>query len=475
MARRMLKDTAAPLPGNQGPGGSGAGPAESTVRMASGWPANGASLGQRAKRFRNAGLGQSDQVPDEFASQVMTVDLLGRQSFGLQERGCGLTDVSPLRVCSRHVKEETCLSLRGKTRWCNLLSDLWRKAGVPRLHSCAYGDPDAGKVPFGAYAAAWIRERELTATTRQLYGSLLRHHLEPAFGAINVAEISPPLVRRWRADKLAAGTGPTTVAKAYALLRAMMGTAVADQMIRRNPCTIKGASTMHTPERPTATVQEVYDLADAIQPRYRALVLMAGFLGLRWGELVGLHRRDVDLEHGSVRVRRAVAELFNGRQEIKAPKSAAGKRTVAIPSAIVADIRDHLERYAEPGADGRVFTGAKGATPRRNHFNLLWRRACADAGINGLHFHDLRHAGNTLAASTGASTRELMSRMGHSTARAELIYQHASADRDRPIADAVSGLVKKGRKRGRVRARRKIRSPTGTLRARGLIGAPGHD
>jgi integrase len=80
-------------------------------------------------------------------------------------------------------------------------------------------------------------------------------------------------------------------------------------MIRRNPCTIKGASTVHTPERPTATVQEVYDLADAMQPRYRALVLMAGFLGLRWGELIGLHRRDIDLDRGAVRVRRAVAEL----------------------------------------------------------------------------------------------------------------------------------------------------------------------
>lgn len=64
-------------------------------------------------------------------------------------------------------------------------------------------DPDAGKVPFGEYAAAWIKERELTTTTRQLYGSLLWHHLEPTFGALNVAEISPPLVRRWRADKLA--------------------------------------------------------------------------------------------------------------------------------------------------------------------------------------------------------------------------------------------------------------------------------
>ncbi|CAL9315946.1 tyrosine-type recombinase/integrase [Streptomyces sp. SudanB52_2052] len=325
-------------------------------------------------------------------------------------------------------------------------ADDWLADKQTELRRGDWHDPDAGKVPFGQYAAAWIKERELTATTRQLYGSLLRHHLDPAFGRVNVVEISPPLVRRWRADKLASGTGPTTVAKAYALLRAIMGTAVADQMIRRNPCTIKGASTVHTPERPTATVQEVYDLADAMQPRYRALVLMAGFLGLRWGELIGLHRRDIDLDHGAVRVRRAVAELFNGKREIKAPKSAAGKRTVSIPAAIIPDIRDHLERYAEPGADGRVFLGAKGATPRRNHFNRLWRKACSDAGIKGLHFHDLRHTGNTLAASTGASTRELMARMGHSTARAALIYQHASAARDRLIADALSDLVDKGRK-----------------------------
>jgi integrase len=340
-------------------------------------------------------------------------------------------------------------------------ADDWLADKQTELRRGDWHDPDAGKVPFGEYAAAWIKERELTSTTRQLYGSLLRHHLEPAFGAVNVTEISPPLVRRWRADKLASGTGPTTVAKAYALLRAIMGTAVADQMIRRNPCTIKGASTVHTPERPTATVQEVYDLADAIQPRYRALVLMAGFLGLRWGELVGLHRRDVDLDHGAVRVRRAVAELNNGQREIKAPKSAAGKRTVSIPAAIIPDIRDHLKRYAEPGADGRIFVGAKGATPRRNHFNRLWRKACEDAGIKGLHFHDLRHTGNTLAASTGASTRELMSRMGHSTARAALIYQHASADRDRLIADALSGLVDKARKKIRKAKKKQDRKPKG--------------
>ncbi|WP_086560984.1 tyrosine-type recombinase/integrase [Streptomyces africanus] len=102
-------------------------------------------------------------------------------------------------------------------------------------------------------------------------------------------------------------------------------------------------------------------------------------------------------------------------------------------------------------AEGR--SGARSGAGKRARrsgaqpgLDRLWSKACSDAGIKGLHFHDLRHTGNTLAASTGASTRELMARMGHSTARAALIYQHASAERDRLIADALSALVDKGRK-----------------------------
>ncbi|MER6976909.1 tyrosine-type recombinase/integrase [Streptomyces carpinensis] len=103
------------------------------------------------------------------------------------------------------------------------------------------------------------------------------------------------------------------------------------------------------------------------------------------------------------------------------------------------------------GMPNRARTGESLSVPRgrllgRNHFNRLWHKACSEVGIRGLHFHDLRHTGNTLAALTGAGTRELMARMVHSTMRAALIYQHASADRDRLIADALSGLVDKGRR-----------------------------
>lgn len=325
-------------------------------------------------------------------------------------------------------------------------ADDWLAERQAELRSGDWSDPDAGQVEFGSYAATWIAERGIGASTADLYRSLLRNHLDPTFGKVAVADITSAMVRAWRVARLENGVGPSTVAKSYALLRAVLMTAVDDRLIRRNPCRVKGASTAPTPERPTATVQEVYALAGAIQPRYRALVLLAAFSGLRWGELVGLRRRDLDLTAGTLRVRRNIAELHSGERLVKEPKSAAGKRTVAIPAVIHDELATHLAVYSEHGADGRVFVGAKGATPRRNHFNRLWRKACGQTGIKGLHFHDLRHTGNTLAAATGASTRELMTRMGHSTARAALIYQHATAERERLIGNAVSAAVEQARK-----------------------------
>ncbi|MHC5701451.1 tyrosine-type recombinase/integrase [Streptomyces tirandamycinicus] len=325
-------------------------------------------------------------------------------------------------------------------------ADDWLADKQSELRAGEWTDPDAAKVSFGAYAATWITERGISASTADLYRSLLRNHLGPTFGRVALGDITPAMVRAWRVARLDAGAGASSVAKSYALMRAVLMTAVEDRLIRRNPCRVKGASVAPTPERPTATVQEVYALAGAIQSRYRALVLLAAFTGLRWGELIGLRRRDLDLDAGTVRVRRNVAELHSGKRLIKEPKSAAGRRTVAIPEVIVADLVTHLAIYAEPGPDGRVFIGAKKATPRRNHFGKLWRTACDQAGIKGLHFHDLRHTGNTLAAATGASTRELMTRMGHSSARAALIYQHATAERERLIGQAVSAVVEQARK-----------------------------
>jgi site-specific recombinase XerC len=135
------------------------------------------------------------------------------------------------------------------------------------------------------------------------------------------------------------------------------------------------------------------------------------------------------------------------------------------PGEIVGELSWHLERFAEPGADGVVFVGPLGGRLRRSNFRDLWLLALKDAGIDGLHLHDLRHTSNTMAAVTGASLRELMERMGHSSSRAAMIYQHASRDRDEAIAAAMGTALAAARKRPRG-------SATGTQRVRGRGKAP---
>ncbi len=94
--------------------------------------------------------------------------------------------------------------------------------------------------------------------------------------------ITPTEVRRWHAARIAAGLGPSTVAKAYRLLKTMLNTAVADQMLVRNPCVLRGAASERTPERRLPTLAEVDPLATAIAPRWRMLVVLAAWSGLRW-------------------------------------------------------------------------------------------------------------------------------------------------------------------------------------------------
>jgi integrase len=133
--------------------------------------------------------------------------------------------------------------------------------------------------------------------------------------------------------------------------------------------------------------------------------------------------------------------MNTGRLQAETPKSRAGRRTVAFPAELVPEIRWHLERFAEPGERGLVFVGPQGARLRRSNFGRIWVKACAKAGVPGVHFHDLRHTGGTLAAATGASLKEPMARLGHSSTRAALIYQHATRHRGQAIAMALGDLA----------------------------------
>jgi integrase len=309
-------------------------------------------------------------------------------------------------------------------------------------------DPTAGRELLRDYSARWVatrrvRGKPLAPRTASLYRWQLDKHILPALGHLQLRQLSAALVREWNTRMTGPdGPGAMTAAKCYRLLRTICGSAVTEQEIARNPCAIPGAGLESSPERPIATVPQVLGLAATVEDRWRALILLAAFCSLRMGELAALTRRDIDTVAGTVTVRFSVAELPGGVRHLGPPKSEAGRRTVTIPDAIRPAIEEHLERFGQPGPDGLVFVGPLGGVLRESNFvNDVWRPATLGFGLGHLHFHDLRHTGNTLAAATGASLKELMVRMGHASPKAALRYQHATRDRDAAIARALSDLV----------------------------------
>jgi integrase len=333
-------------------------------------------------------------------------------------------------------------------------AERWLASVEAEIIKGSWRDPDLGRVPLGTYLTAWIGERpQLRPRTVGLYRWLYARYIEPTMRDQHLRDITPGTIRAWRAELLAGNNAatPTMVAKAYRLLRAVLNTAVDDELIPRNPCRIKGAGIERAPERPIATVAQVFDLAATVPGRFRTLILMAAFTSLRYGELAALHRRDFDPRYETVTVRATLVELQNGGLVFGPPKSDAGLRTVTIPAAIRRDVRAHLQDFVpdEPGA--LVFTGAKGGALRRSNFQRAsqWTKSVAEVGLPGFHFHDLRHTGNTLASRTGASLADLMARMGHGSTRAALIYQHAAQEQDKGIADALSSHITRERDRAR--------------------------
>jgi integrase len=314
-------------------------------------------------------------------------------------------------------------------------------------------DPKRAQIRLGDYAERWIEQRPgLRPRTAQLYSWLLRRYIAPDLGPVPLGRLTTPMIREWRTTLLDNGTSETMAAKAYRLLRAVLMTAVKeDEILAKNPCRVPGADAEKPAERPVLTVAQVLALAEAVPRRFRAMVLVTAFGCLRWGEVSALQRQDIDPHAGTVRVRHAFVEQRGVGLVLGPPKSRAGRRTVALPAAVGPAVRDHLAEFVPDGPEAWVFTGPTGRPILRGNFNKLvrWREAVDSVGAPMLHFHDLRHTGNTFAARTGASLRDLMARMGHDSAHAAMIYQHATSEADHAIAEAVDAALTTERAKSR--------------------------
>jgi len=329
----------------------------------------------------------------------------------------------------------------------------WRDKNRVAVDQDQHVDRAKGRTPFAEYAEGWIATADLRPTTIHLYGYLLRCHIEPTFGTTPLASINESAVRSWlahlRTKPANTATGNlsrSTVAKAYRLLSRILGTAVDDRYLVVNPCRVKKAGKEDSPPQRCPTAEEVWALAEAVPEEYRALVLVAGFGGLRWGEAIALRRSHVDLANGCVHVRQQVNEIGNSRVVVSdILKTTAGRRDVYLPPAVTAAIAQVVSRRGTSG-DPLLFPPSQHGDGDRYLRRANWRRrvwlpALGDVGCEAYRFHDLRHAAATLAAQAGYTTRELMTHIGHASPEAALRYQHAASSRMASLADRLGDVV----------------------------------
>ena len=299
--------------------------------------------------------------------------------------------------------------------------------------------PVAKPPTLAEYASTVIGRRRLRPATVALYEKLLRLAIVPAFGDRQPSEISVTDVTAWYRSMNAT---PTQQANAYGLLKSILKDAVEDGLIATNPCRVKaGGQKSRAREIEVLSVEQLTSYLAAVPEARRVPLLLAGWCGLRSGEVRALRVRDLDLDAGVVRVRQAVVRL-KGRLLIGPPKTAAGVRDVTIPPHLLPALREWLRRQPRRARDALLFPAGDGVSPLNDSvLREAHDKGKAAIGVPGLTIHGLRHTSATLAAQLGATLAELQARIGHSTPNMAMRYQHVAADRDAQLAQRMSRLA----------------------------------
>lgn len=383
-----------------------------------------------------------------------SIEKLPSGRYRAKYRGPDLQRHSAPRSFDARIDAEAWLAdERRRINWGEWTSPAERKAAA------AQRDAQRKALGFDVYARAWLAGRhDLRPTTRVTYTCSIERHLIPFFGSTPIDEIDADSVRSWFTSY--GVRTPTARAHAFAVLRSIFKQAEDDELIVRNPARIKSGGRAEPQRDPQVlTLPELFALTKVMPERHRALTLLSGFCGLRFGEAVALRRSDVDLAEGVVNITHGMTRV-NGEKAIGKPKTKAAVRTVAMPDVVTEALRAHMAKYTSGGRHALVFPGKDGQPlapsalygraarterrARRTFEKAAYGFFAAREAIGRpeLHWHDLRRTAATLGAQSGATVREMQHRLGHTTPAMALHYQGATQARDRAIADQLDLMAK---------------------------------
>ena len=293
-----------------------------------------------------------------------------------------------------------------------------RKAEIELdLADGTWRDPRRGEIRLSTWAAEWFPTRhDLRPTTQARLETTLARQVLPRFGSTPLIKITNGAVRLWVADMLAEGLSAATVRKAVFALRQCLAAAIADRRLAINPAAaVPLPSERAKPPRYLTQVQ-VERLVQEIPERYRALVLVGAYGGLRWGEAVGLTRASVDVLRSRLVIMTTAVEVHGKVTLGHEPKTKRSKRTIPVARSVMRRIEDHLASEVGPGSDALVFTARRGGPLFRSTFaREVWHPAVQRAGLEGFTFHGLRHSFVAILVAAGCNVREVSEWAGHNS------------------------------------------------------------
>jgi integrase len=295
-----------------------------------------------------------------------------------------------------------------------------------------------------------MQARGLRPSTLARYESHVRCAIGPALGGLPLQAVMPTHLNKLYSNLRAAGRAPKTIRNVHGVLSKALADAERWGLVGRNPARLADVPAITRPKlRVWSPEQTRAFLAVVASDRLFAVWLLAATTGMRRGELLGLRWADIDLKAGAIHV--AQARVRAGNQVVAGePKTARGRRTIALDTATATALRQHRKRQAEerlqvgPGYaySDLVFTMPNGSPIHPNRFSLWFRKHARGAGLPPIRLHDMRHSYATAGLAAGVPPKVMSERLGHATVAFTLdTYTSALPAMDKSAADVVAGLI----------------------------------
>ncbi len=302
----------------------------------------------------------------------------------------------------------------------------WKREIERALERGEWIDPSLSGITFAEWAKLWLSAKNnISASTKRGYETRLRSHLLPAFGKHKLTAITNNQIGQWIAKSIYAGEGAVVIKQSYGVMRQIMGAAVLDGRLTRNPVLGVKLPRTKSKEKQALTMAQLRRLASECG-EYETLILFAGTTGLRWGELVALEGRDVNVLHKTVNVNKAYSEGENYELVLGGTKTHQN-RVVPFPKEIIGQVSDLIEKG---NASAPLFQMPGGGLMNyRNFMCRIFKPAALRAELPKVSFHSLRHTTASLLISAGTPITTVAGILGHASTQMTLdVYGHLYED-----------------------------------------------